>query len=40
MAGVCACGHVVDEHDPGALMRCLVEGCGCVAFDELLEEES
>lgn len=31
--GTCYCGDVEDEHEEGG-GECLVEGCGCVAYDE------
>jgi len=32
--GVCACGHVYDEHDPADGLTCTVEGCACSYYDE------
>ena len=35
----CYCGHVLDEHAadpkyPRGSLRCTVEGCDCIAFEE------
>lgn len=31
----CACGHEYDEHDPFGSKDCLIDGCGCVAYEPM-----
>lgn len=40
---ICECGHVLDEHGgdsehPNAT-ACTIEGCDCIDFEEVEEEE-
>lgn len=31
----CACGHEYDEHDSFGSKDCMIDGCGCVAYEPM-----
>jgi hypothetical protein len=35
---LCTCGHVNDEHEPGFISPCTVEGCDCRDFEKAEEQ--
>ena len=36
---LCYCGHVEDEHEDGFFRACTVEGCECIAFEQVHVDE-